>query len=246
MYDRIVAPSGRIFAKRDQEFLALACAYGFIEWRDTPFKLKSGIFSNVYVFGREDVTDHPDLEWLIGQIIVEVVLGCWRYTTLFQMQPCMIGIPTAGTALAQAAAMVAWAEKEKHLGAQIICHRIMREALKQSHGAGTHKGTWVNGKPNPRQWYWGWDNVATNGDSKFEAAEKWAADGYNVGEMIAGIFVDRQQGAVPRLEKAGLFKKIVTVFNLLDITFAFGELGLWPKNAVKAVEKEIADHQFLA
>jgi hypothetical protein len=46
------------------------------------------------------------------------------------------------------------------------------------------------------------------------------------------------------MEKAG-FKRIVVAFKLLDLTFAFGELGLWPKSAVKAVEEEIKAHQLI-
>jgi hypothetical protein len=58
------------------------------------------------------------------------------------------------------------------------------------------------------------------------------------------IWIDRQQGALPLLAKAG-FQRVLVAYSLLDVTYVFGELGLWPKSAVKAVETEIEAHQFL-
>lgn len=233
-------PSGRFYAPFDVEILRRMAEYRFLAHRDQPFKLKSGIMSNVYVFGREDLTDHPDLEWLAGNRIARNI---WENTRSGDRQHCLIGIPTAGTALAQCAAMASW-QLVMSGGAEgsVICHRVMREALK-AHGA---HPSWVNGDPDPKcHTYWGVDNVATNGDSKIEAAEKLEQQGYPVKQMGWFIFVDRQQGAVERLKRLG-FERLVVAYNLLDITFAFGELGLWPKSAVRAVEEEIKAHQEIA
>ncbi|MEJ0021535.1 MAG: hypothetical protein WDN47_03030 [Candidatus Doudnabacteria bacterium] len=230
-------PSGMVFTAEDLTLMREMAIVRFVAYSETPFKLKSGIMSNVYVFGREDLTDHPELEWLIGRKIAQVVYGSDIYES---EQQCLIGIPTAGNALAQAAAMASVEERKKY-GPKMppIAHRIMREALKQ-HGA--HQG-WVNGRPDPRQRYWMVDNVATDGKSKLEAAEKLEADGYPAKQMPCLIWADRQQGAVPRLEAAG-FEHIIVIYNLLDIAFALGELGIWPKEMVKAVEDEIKAHQF--
>jgi orotate phosphoribosyltransferase len=89
-------PSGKFFGKDDLELLKLMVECGFIQRRDTPFKLKSGVMSHVYVFGREDITDHPYLEWLIGLKIARLVE---EYALPGDTQPCLIGIPTAGTPL---------------------------------------------------------------------------------------------------------------------------------------------------
>ena len=115
----------------------------------------------------------------------------------------------------------------------------MKEVPKD-HGA--HKG-WINGNPNPKHSYWLVDNVATNGASKPEARDKMRADGYPDPAGVV-IWIDRQQGAIRRLEEDG-FNRILVAYNLLDVTFAFGEMGLWPKTAVQAVEQEIEAHQFL-
>lgn len=230
-------PSGQTFSEFDLKLLRLMAEYGFIRRSERPFRLVSGVESYVYVFGREDLTDHPDLEWFAGRKIAEVV---WKESREGAPPACLIGIPTAGTALAQAAAMVSWQEVLPESGA-IICHRIMREAMKE-HGA---HHTWVNGKPDfIRHTYWMVDNVATDGGSKIRAAEKLMQDGYPAKEMPCLIFVDRQQGAMKRLEREG-FQRVVVAYNLLDITYAFGELGLWPKSAVAAVEEEIRAHQFI-
>ncbi|MDZ4243671.1 MAG: hypothetical protein U1C57_01045 [Candidatus Doudnabacteria bacterium] len=231
-------PSGRKFDDFDLEVLRTMHDCGFVRHSPQPFTLKSGINSNVYVFGREDLTDNPNLEIKIGSKIARQVANA---TLPGEKQICLVGIPTAGTALAQAAAMMSY-----RITTMSICHRIMREAVKTTHGASAHQGSWINGKPDLiRHSYWLVDNVAKNGQSKLEAIAKFKADGYPGPEDTPClIWIDRQQGAVPRLEKAG-FKRIIVVYNLLDITFAFGEMGLWPKEAVKAVEQEIAAHQFL-
>lgn len=228
-------PSGQIFNKLDLQILPLLVKYSFIQWRDTPFILKSGVNSNVYVFGREDITDHPDFEWLIGRKIALLVK---EHTLPEDKQPCLIGIPSAGTPLAQAASMVSYKENICVNG-HFICHRVMKETLK-AHGAHPN---WVNGPPQPEiHTYWTIDNVVTDGGSKFEAADRFSESGYPIQEMTSLVFVDRQQGGINRMEQRG-FKRIVVAYRLLDLTFAFGELGFWPKATIKAVEREIRDHQ---
>ena len=68
-------PSGQVFSTLDLQLLPLMAKYKFIDWRDAAFKLKSGIESHVYVFGREDVTDHPDLEWLLGRKMGQIIIS---------------------------------------------------------------------------------------------------------------------------------------------------------------------------
>jgi len=88
----------------DDELLRLMESYGFIKRREEPFTLKSGIQSRVYVSGGADLTDHPDLLSLVGRKISNML----RNHTPAGRQACLIGIPTAGTTLAQAASMVSF------------------------------------------------------------------------------------------------------------------------------------------
>lgn len=227
-------PSGRKFDADDQNLLKLMARVKFIRYSEEPFRLKSGIDSFVYVVGREDLTDHPDVEFEVGKKIASIV---WQ-NARNEKKPILIGIPTAGNALAQAGAMAS------HLCTSpqgpLIGHRIMRELRKQ-HGA---HSTWINGAPNLNDHeYWMIDNVATDGRTKLEAADKLEVDGYPAREMPCLIWIDRQQGAVAKLEAEG-FNRIIVAYNLLDITYAYGELNLWPKSVVAAVEDEIRAHQF--
>lgn len=240
---QIQVPSGAVYRANDIELLEEANRCGSIVYREAPFKLKSGIESNVYVFCRGDITDSPVLLDMIGRKIAWTV---FEHTVDGDHQPNLIGLPTAGTALAVAASMASIHIRNRDFKLPPISCRVMREQLKKTHGANNR---WVNGEVNGapdlnKFTFWTVDNVATDGATKFEAAEQLAQDGYPSKEVPQLIFVDRQQGAVVRLEAAG-FKRIVVCYNLLDITYVYGELGIWPKDVVKLVEKEIAAHQFL-
>lgn len=240
-FEKLDVPSGTSYDAEDCILLELMCRHKFIEWRPTTFTLNSGIESHVYVFGREDTTDNPELEWMIGRKTAKVIQVASRPD---DKQICLIGIPTAGTAIAQATAMVSWKESILVNG-QPICHRIMREIQKTGHGDKAHQESWVNGKTDPsRHTYVDTDNVVTNAESKFKARKRLGANGYPLEEMPSLIFADRQQGGIQLMEKAG-FKRIIVVYKLLDLTYAFGEMELWPKEAVKQVEYEIKAHQFI-
>lgn len=232
MIKSLVVPSGRTFSQSDHSLLKKMAHYGFIRYSAEPFTLKSGIQSHVYVFGREDLTEHPGLQWDVGvrirQHLDQSVIGEQRSLML-------IGIPMAGLALAAATSLMSY-----YNGGTAIGYRTMRP-VKKGHGA--HQ-TWIDGQPDVKQHaYWLIDNVATDGKTKIDANERAAEDGYPE-RLPCLIFVDRQQGAVERLLKAG-FPQVEVVFNLLDITYAFGEMNLWPKATVKLVEEEIAAHRAL-
>lgn len=236
----MLLPSGRTLDADDRAVLGVMHDFGFLRYSETPFTLKSKIQSNVYVYGREDFTDNPDLEYRLGMHMARLV---YKHSS-DERQQILIGLPPAGTALAQAAAFGSLNVRlHKDPTRKPIGHRIMREVTKKDHGV---HGGWVNGKPDlEKHRYWIVDNVATDGATKIEAISKLNDDGYPALEMPVLICVDRQQGAVERLKKAG-FKEVYVLFHLLDITHVFGELGWWPKEAVAAVEKEILEHQFVA
>jgi len=203
---------------------------GTIQWSDTPFTLKSGIESHVYVFGREDVTDNTILGGFLGTQIARVALQAHQ-PSIGRKKLCAIGIPTAGTALAASVAFVN----------NSFCYRIMREAKKE-HGA--HR-SWVNGKPDlEHHQYFTIDNVITDGKSKFEVMPRLEEDEYPASEMLHLTLIDREQGGLQRLRAAGYHAE--SVFTLLDVVWAFGELGFWTLDQVRKVEDEIAAHQINA
>lgn len=231
-------PSGRFFTPEDLELMTGLERIGFIKWREEPFTLKSGILSHVYVFGRNDLTENPTVLLRIGSRIMKQL----RYFDYHGKREgydnsnfCLIGIPTAGTALAIAGSLA-------DVNGGYAKSRVMREK-KKTYGA---HNTWVEGKPDhTRHQYVLVDNVATDGKSKEEAADKLREDGYEVSQVDCLILVDRQQGAIENLKKIG-FRRIHVVYNLLDIAAAFHHIGFWPEDAVRRVEREIRAHQIPA
>lgn len=145
-------PSGEKLNKKDIELLKLMAKHGFIRWSKEPFILKSGIKSHVYVFGREDLTDHPELLLAVGRKISERV----HEINKTKKQPCLIGIPIAGIALATAASL--FDAKSSKNTEKTICYRIMRQVQKK-HGA---HHNWVDGRPDfKKHIYMTVDNVVT-------------------------------------------------------------------------------------
>lgn len=224
-------PSGRKLDDYDIALITYLKVFGFVRHSDRPFTLKSGVKSHVYVFGREDLTDNPEFLHYLGQKMAWVVYEATLplLTDDNGLKPCLIGIPTAGTPLAQAAAMSAYYKKSFfeweifHRELPKICFRVMREELK-THGAPTHQ-SWINGRPRPKHHrYWMVDNVATDGASKLETAKKWAQSGYPDRPPVL-IFIDRGQGAIQNLQRAG-FEEVHVAYHLLDIAHCYGALRL--------------------
>ncbi|MGD0328517.1 MAG: hypothetical protein ABSB00_02255 [Minisyncoccia bacterium] len=228
-----------MYTSHDILLLKKANEVGSIVYREKPFTLTSGIESNIYVFLRGDLTDCPVLLKMAGQKIANAVD---ENITCADNQPNLIGLPTAGTALAIAASMASIELHESNPCFPLIACRVMREKLKKEHGANDR---WVNGEvPDLKKFtFWTVDNIGTDGGTKVKQAEHLEEDGYPSKDMPQLIFVDRQQGTIKRLQAAG-FKRIVVCYNLLDITFVYSEFGLWPKETVKRVEEEIKAHQF--
>ena len=54
-------PSGREFYQRDLDLVRQMARYGFLRYEEEPFRLRSGIESHVYVYGREDLTDNVEV-----------------------------------------------------------------------------------------------------------------------------------------------------------------------------------------
>jgi len=229
-------PSGLTFNEDDLALVRMLGQYGYVTRLPEPVKLKSGIMSRIYVLGRQDMTDHPDLVWAIGQRISRVVR---QNTQPGDKRHCLIGVPYAGIAPAVAGSLVDHALHGNDPSTETICFRIMRHD-KKDHGV---HGGWVDGKYTPDMTFWPVDNVITDGGSKFVAAARMEEDGYPSHELPSLIFIDRQQGGVRRLHEAG-FKRVVTAFNLLDLTHAYVQLGIWPADMADSVAEEIAAHQF--
>jgi orotate phosphoribosyltransferase len=198
---------------------------GFITWSDDPFTLKSGVRSHVYVNGRNDLTERPLLLREVGRAIGELALEHCPPSK----QLCLIGIPTAGSALAQAGSFCFPSK---------IIFRPMR-SVKKGHGK---EHAWVDGAPSDQHAYMTVDNVITDGKSKFETIDRLREDGYPVDDMIHLVLVDRDQGGSRVLEDAGV--RLESVFSLLGLARYFASMGLWSSEQADQVRKEVEAHQF--
>ncbi|MBI3572044.1 hypothetical protein HY091_00715 [Candidatus Kaiserbacteria bacterium] len=188
---------------------------GFIAWKDEPVTFKNpALKSRVYVGGREDLTHNPDLLIDIGGIIVQKV---WEVVSVHR-RPCLIGIPSAGRPLAQAAAT--------HPDG-MFAFEVLREKKKE-HGAHQH---WVDGRPNAENLeHVTLDNTITDGASKLEWFRRLREDGYPVDTMHHLVLVDRQEGGIEMLVAAGY--RVQGIWKLREILFAFAEHGIWPRERV--------------
>ena len=223
----IVAPSGAQFDFRAQTLVWELGEVGFITWSREPFKLKSGIMSHVYVHGRQDLTDHPQILKHLGQAIAKSI----RAGAIARNgnMPCLIGVPMAGNALAQAAAF---------MSSDTMCFRVMRP-VKKSHGVNQ---TWVDGEPDPgRHEYIGIEGVVTSGASVIEAAGRLQEDGYPR-DMTFYVVVDRGQGGMKKLAEAGISAE--ALFTLRDLAYVLWQLNKWTGAQYRTVVEEVAAHQF--
>jgi orotate phosphoribosyltransferase len=232
----MLVPSGRTYDDLDLEIVRGFNQHKVIEWLPERRKLKSGVLSHVYVQGRDDLTYNMELLLKVGDKTLNELDKILDETVL---QPCFIGLPTAGTAIAGS---IAFADAYMN-GYHHVCWDIMREKKKDTHGK---TGGWVVRPPDHGNYiYFAVDNVVTDGKTKIEADERFREDGFQVDQMHHVIMVDRQQGGIERMRAHGM-KHIHVLYNLLDLTFAYRELDLWPAESVAAVENEIREHQFAA
>ncbi len=225
------APSGKIFTNYEVGLVRTMNRYGTLRYQNEPFTLQSGIKSYIYVGCREDITDHPDLEWMIGMEIAKLVNSHASKEKDSKTQ-CLIGVPSAGNVLAQAAAMAGAQARNSYRG---FCHRIMRAQLKQY---GVHT-TWVDGKPMPLEHsYWLVDNALTTGGSLLKSMRNLLADGYVTEDVRIFALIDRQHLGMAYLNDAG-FNNIVVGYQLTDLVYILTEFREWPKIALKYMEDEI-------
>lgn len=119
-------PSGRVFRQPDLDLVRLMAEHGFIRWLDERVPVSSGLRFRLYVSGRDEVTDHPELQWQLGRRLMNTVWDSFEGVSLGGLRPCLIGVPMAGTTLAHAAALAD--HREWHVAGRQqlpICHRVI-------------------------------------------------------------------------------------------------------------------------
>ena len=233
----VTAPSGKDFDDIDRLLLRLGNAVGFIQWYDKGHILASGHESHIYVEGREDTTQNPGFLslacWKILKDVKDIMGGEQDFR-----HPRFIGIPHAAYGWTSAITMVDHFSDITHRQA---CHLVMRASVK---GHGGREGKWVAGKPNPKEYRdILFDNVVTTAGSMKVAAKHLVEDGWKLADVDAMVFVDRHQGGLEEMRRVG-FHQVHACYNLLDIAYVLGEIGVWPKAVTKKIEQEIKKNQF--
>ena len=197
---------------------------GMVQWRDKPIIFKSGLSSHVYVSGRDELTSDTAALRAAGEAIALTALMLAQVYDEPRRQPCLIGIPSAGTPLATAAVVA-----NPCANNPIAC-RTMRQTRKKY---GLHR-TLVDGVPRANQIYVTVDNTTTDGATKKEAITQLSNEGYVTRGHI--ILVDRQQGGVETLRAGG--HVILPLLSLDSIVEALVERGAWPKERLKIFAQE--------
>ena len=228
-------PSGREFGTLDMQIMDVAAETGFVKWHEQPKELASGRKSHVYVNGREDTTENPHfLRLCCRRILLDTKkimdgLGDSR-------SPRFIGIPHVAHGWTPAITMV---DKYDVITGRDACHAIMRSELKK-HGA--HQ-KWIARTADSAVYCdIQFDNAVTDKGSKDTATAHMIEDGMDMSDVIGMVFVDRQQGGLKAMESLR-YRLVHANYLLLDMVFAFQELGRWPADATERVEREIAANQ---
>lgn len=218
----------RDFFECDKPLIRIIGERGIVYWSDEPITFKSGIKSHVYVSGRSDLTGDQAALSTIGNILRARAVRALPQEIVSRRRIQFIGIPTAGTPLAVAAAI--------SIGRGMIAGcRIMRE-VKKSHG-NDHR--WVDGEPRSDEYYVTVDNVITDGQSKLEAIARLREDGYSVKKMLHLIFVDRNQGGMETLRTIGY--NAVACIALPTVVLGLVEQGFWPRERLECYQIERAE-----
>jgi orotate phosphoribosyltransferase len=238
-YQSMKVPSGATYHNVDLNLMTALARVLFITWSDEPRTLASGLKSHVYVQGREDLTENPDVMELVCHKILHDTKKIMDAADDPRC-PRFIGIPHVAYGWTPALVMV---DNHERITGRVTTNSIMRSALK---GHSERRGKWLAGKPDKLKFRdIVFDNVVTSNGSMEEGVEHLEEDGFKRGELDGMVFVDRQQGGFQRMQKMGL-RHSHACYNLLDMAFAFQKLGEWPSDAAERVEREIRTNQIAA
>lgn len=240
-FGKIEAPSGRELCSEEVKLLVEYARIGTVQYKKDPVRLHRGVESHLYVSAREELTRDARILGTTGDIIFmhafQRMLKC-RDTR----RPHFLGIPTAGHALAIAASL---GSRHETKDTDVAGSTTVREAPKTTHGASEHRSGWAVGPDAARFRDFFVDNVVTDAGTKIDWIPRFEADGYAPRESDWIVLFDRNQGGVERMKEVGI-KNVLVIFNILDAMYVYDELGIWPKEWIENIRREIAENQFRA
>lgn len=210
------APSGRMFLEHELLLLRDLERNGTIAWGDEVV-FNSGFVSRVYFRGRNDLTDNP----LLLKRVASVLKGHIDSLPLTHgLQKCLIGVPVAGTPLAQAVS-----ELSLYGQGLPICFRLMR-SLRKLHGKDQ---MWVGEPDLAKHSYITVENVVSTAESMLRNFRGLEEDRYPTRDMHHVVFASWGLGGDRALSEAG-YHNIHILYHVLDIIAAFVHMEMWAKS----------------
>lgn len=233
-----IAPSGRVLYPNDLELLRALEKNGTISWSETDVVFNSGFLSRVYFRGRNDLSHNMPL-------LMQVAVCAKKYVAellnTHGPQKCLIGIPTAGTQLAQAVADLSYfeASSDGYLSSRpesLICFSTMRSKLKD-HGK---DNMWVGHPELKKHTYISFENIVSTAKAMLEAFGRLEQDGYPTRDMNHVVFADWGLGGIEALADAG-YGHVHTLYVMMDAIAAFVHMRMWPEKRYLEMDRRIRE-----
>jgi orotate phosphoribosyltransferase len=219
--------SGRKYGFRDAQLWLDLEQNGSFGWSQIEVEFNSGFTCHVYLQGRNDLSDYPPLLRRVALTL------CGKTVTLPNThgpQKCLIGIPTAGTQLAQEICSVT----RGRLDIDPYCFRTMRSVLK-AHGKDQQ---WIGNANLARHSYVTVENVLSTGKAMLTYLERMEPEGYPIRDMDHVVFASWELGGIMNLAKAGI-TNVYVMYSIPEVIALFVELKHWPAERLDYIGQKL-------
>ncbi|MBM3261500.1 hypothetical protein FJY93_03720 [Candidatus Kaiserbacteria bacterium] len=240
-------PSGKTLCGADHDLLKRWHKIGVIKFDESkPYDLRSGKKSCFYVSARDELSQHTDVLCATGDAIARTL---WRHMANIRddRKPFLLGLPTAGRQLAQAAAESPRLERGS---LERAAFADIREVQKTSHGLSQHRGGWVVGTRasdhDERFRDILIDNAVSSGGTVADWIPRLEEDGYRRDGLDLCVLIDHERGAASYLKIFHNIRHTISVFWMRDIAYVYVHiLKVWPEQAVDILEEEIESRKVI-
>jgi orotate phosphoribosyltransferase len=215
--DSYTAPSGRVLSRWDVELWLELESNGTFGWSEKEIPFNCGYLSHLYFSARNDLSENPRL---LSRICAQTKNRVEKLPLSHGPQYCLIGIPTAGTQLAQG---VSGVSSMSVVGNPPICFRTMR-SFPKTHGK---IKTLIEPPDLERHSYVTVENVITEGNSLKDSLTLLKSLGYPTQQMHHLAFASWELGGDEALSRAG-YDLVHVMFYLPDIVALYVAVERWP------------------